>query len=99
MVYITKPLPEKCKECIIARLDNQLFADNKRLKEVLKQYGTHLKDCELVRQPFLCSTEGHWVCTCGYSKAVNCETCEGTGYLVGKEVMNSFHTGCCFDCF
>lgn len=66
--------------------------------ELLKKYGHHLKDCELVRQPHLSSTDSHWVCTCGFSKAVGCRTCGETGYLDSVKLGNGFYTGVCPEC-
>jgi hypothetical protein len=69
------------------------------LKENLQRYGRHLPGCELVKQPYLGSTDTHWSCDCGFSEALDCQLCEKKGYVVNLPMpKGGFYTGHCPDC-
>ena len=76
----------------------QLQAENKDLKRNLQKYGRHLKSCELVKQPFLGSTERHWRCNCDFSKALNCGVCNQEGYVIELKIRGGYLTGHCPNC-
>lgn len=65
----------------------------------LLKYGRHLRSCELVLQPFSGSTDSHWSCNCGFSKALDCGLCDSQGYVINLELSKGgYLTGFCPAC-
>jgi len=95
---MNKECEYKAELMVIREEFKQLQAEREQLKKSLDKYGQHLRNCELEKQPRLTSTDSHWKCTCGYSKARNCQMCNGIGYVVDEKIAAGFYTGHCPEC-